>query len=264
MSLLKMNLLGGMGSLAQFTGIGKGLMPAAKRRKTEPFVGIGGKRPPAAGKKPVAGDPNDSDDTSDNGDGDEDGDGDGDGGADDGLDDQALGDDDFGADAPSDDDTPEDAEVKRTSRVARRARRLKQTPKDPPDPTDPPADPGTPPSSGDDDDPDTEMRGNSPLAQARRRERTRCAAIFANKAAATNFDLAAHLAFNTRLTRVEAIGALARGGSAAGGLLGKAMGAFSGQRPGAPPPAEKSKAQQIAAGWDAAFDAATNYRNPKK
>ena len=57
-------------------------------------------------------------------------------------------------------------------------------------------------------DPRDEMTGYSEIAAARRRERARCAAIFATKAAGANPALAAHLAFNTTLTRSEAIRAL--------------------------------------------------------
>ncbi len=60
----------------------------------------------------------------------------------------------------------------------------------------------------DDDDSDEEMRGKSASAVARRRERARCASIFACAAAGANPALAAHLAFNTTMTRSEAIGTL--------------------------------------------------------
>jgi hypothetical protein len=55
------------------------------------------------------------------------------------------------------------------------------------------------------DDDDKEMHGNSVIARARRRERARCAAIFATKEAGANPVLAANLAFQTRLTRRQAI-----------------------------------------------------------
>ncbi|WP_431276270.1 hypothetical protein ACQ858_08455 [Variovorax ureilyticus] len=59
-----------------------------------------------------------------------------------------------------------------------------------------------------DDDNDEEMRGDSTAAAARRRERARCAAIFGSKAAAKNPVLAANLAFNTAMTRKEALAVL--------------------------------------------------------
>ncbi|MBW8824459.1 MAG: hypothetical protein JF567_09630 [Xanthomonadales bacterium] len=57
-------------------------------------------------------------------------------------------------------------------------------------------------------DPDDEVRGNSEAARARRRERARCGAIFACAAAGENIQLAAELAFNSGLTRQEAIARL--------------------------------------------------------
>lgn len=60
-----------------------------------------------------------------------------------------------------------------------------------------------------DEDKDEEMRGNSAAASARRRERERCAAIFGSKHAEGRAPLAAHFAFNTTLSRSEAIAALA-------------------------------------------------------
>ena len=68
-------------------------------------------------------------------------------------------------------------------------------------------------AAGDDDDPDAEddddeMRGKSAVAQARRRERARCAAIFGSRHAANNPVLAASLAFNTSMTRQEALDVL--------------------------------------------------------
>ncbi|QNK65755.1 hypothetical protein [Variovorax sp. PAMC26660] len=56
-----------------------------------------------------------------------------------------------------------------------------------------------------DDDSDEEMRGDSTAAAARRRERARCAAIFGSSAAGRNPVLAANLAFNTSMTRREAV-----------------------------------------------------------
>lgn len=59
-----------------------------------------------------------------------------------------------------------------------------------------------------DDDDKQEMSGRSAAASARRRERARCAAIFASKHAANNIPLAASLAFDTTMTRKEATAVL--------------------------------------------------------
>jgi hypothetical protein len=64
------------------------------------------------------------------------------------------------------------------------------------------------PGAEDDDDDEAEMRGRSDAAQARRRERSRCAAIFESKAAAENPSLAAYLAFETNMTRKQALASL--------------------------------------------------------
>lgn len=57
----------------------------------------------------------------------------------------------------------------------------------------------------DDDDDEEEMRGKSAVSGARRRERARCAAIFGCKEAGRNPVLAANLAFNTTMTRKQAV-----------------------------------------------------------
>jgi hypothetical protein len=62
-------------------------------------------------------------------------------------------------------------------------------------------------SCEDDDDKD-EMSGRSAAANARRRERARCAAILGHSAAAANVDLACSLAFETTMTRKEAVAVL--------------------------------------------------------
>ncbi|WP_232476149.1 hypothetical protein [Flavisphingomonas formosensis] len=63
-------------------------------------------------------------------------------------------------------------------------------------------------SEPEDDDDKEEMNGRSAKAAARRRERARCAAIFAHPSAARNVALAASLAFETTMTRKEAIAVL--------------------------------------------------------
>jgi len=95
-------------------------------------------------------------------------------------------DDDKKNDAEGDDDSPDDDD-KKSSKKAKRA------------------DDGD--GDGDEDD-EPEMRGNSPVARARRREQARCAAIFNCSAAGKNIALAANLAFKTRLPRSEAIAIL--------------------------------------------------------
>lgn len=71
-------------------------------------------------------------------------------------------------------------------------------------------------NDAEDDDKDEEMRGNSAAAQARRRERARCAAIFNDPAAAANVALAASLAFETSMSRGEALKVLRASAPAAG------------------------------------------------
>lgn len=77
-------------------------------------------------------------------------------------------------------------------------------------------------AGGDDDDPDAEddedAEGddedaedddeNKDVKKGRRTERKRCARIFGSKAAAGRPDMAAHLAFNTRMSSSEAISTL--------------------------------------------------------
>ncbi|MBN5198763.1 hypothetical protein JY494_04485 [Serratia marcescens] len=61
-----------------------------------------------------------------------------------------------------------------------------------------------------DDDADAEEDDeNRDVKKGRRAERKRCAAIFGSKHAAGRPDMAAHLAFNTRMSASEAIGTLA-------------------------------------------------------
>jgi len=113
----------------------------------------------------------------------------------------------------------------------------------------------------DPDDPPEEMTGKSGNAQARRRERARCKAIFGHKAAGRNPALAAHLAFNTSMSRSQAIATLKAGGVAApaasrpGGLAARMSSqprTVLGQ-----PPASANADQAIATGWGGAFAKAT-------
>lgn len=67
-----------------------------------------------------------------------------------------------------------------------------------------------------DDDADAEEDDeNRDVKKGRRAERKRCAAIFGSKHAAGRADMAAHLAFNTRMSASEAIGTLATMGAVA-------------------------------------------------
>lgn len=153
-------------------------------------------------------------------------------------------------------------------------------PQDPPEEEaedeDPPADAAPPPAPADEpepepedpegdpeeEDPDEEMRGNSAAAQARRRERARCEAIFASPHAAGRADVAAQLAFRTTMPRsaaIESLAALARADGGGGrrrraGLDERMEGADNPRlTPGAP---EKSSAAQVAASWDAVMQRA--------
>lgn len=65
------------------------------------------------------------------------------------------------------------------------------------------------------DDDAEEDDENRDVKKGRRAERKRCAAIFGSKHAAGRPDMAAHLAFNTRMSASEAIGTLATMGTVA-------------------------------------------------
>ena len=107
-------------------------------------------------------------------------------------------------------------------------------------------------ADGDDDDAeDKEDKKDAKATAARRRERARCAAIFASKHAATRPDMAAHYAFATNLTRREARTALAAVAAgqpqSAGGLAGR-MAGMEQLRPGAGAPSGKPS---VSSSWDA-------------
>ncbi|MFT2790542.1 hypothetical protein ACMV5I_10750 [Serratia sp. T13T92] len=65
-----------------------------------------------------------------------------------------------------------------------------------------------------DDDAGAEEDDSTDVKKGSRAERKRCAAIFGSKHAAGRPDMAAHLAFNTRMSAREAIGTLAAMGPA--------------------------------------------------
>lgn len=99
-----------------------------------------------------------------------------------------------------DDEDREDAEEQDDEKQGRKAKKAKK-------------------AEGDDDDPDAEddedAEGddedddeNKDVKKGRRAERKRCARIFGSKAAAGRPDMAAHLAFNTRMSSSEAISTL--------------------------------------------------------
>lgn len=67
----------------------------------------------------------------------------------------------------------------------------------------------TVPTFDDVDDPLAEMAGEGRLAHARRRERARCEAIMTSPLAADHRELAAQLAFTTRMPREDALRFLA-------------------------------------------------------
>jgi len=136
------------------------------------------------------------------------------------------------------------------------------------DPKDPPAEPEAEDEEekaeggeGDpeDEDPDEEMRGSSAAAQARRRERARCEAIFASPHAAGRADVAAQLAFRTTMPRAAAIESLAALARADGGGGRRRRPGLDERMEGADNPhltpggGEKSGAAQVASSWDAAL-----------
>lgn len=112
-------------------------------------------------------------------------------------------------------------------------------------------DSGEDPEAEDDDDDEEEMRGKSASAKARRRERARCAAIFACKAAGRNPELAAALAFESTMTRQEAIAVLNKTRAPAGSgpvRRNPSLGAGGDQ--------SISSSDAVAQSWDVAFQRA--------
>ncbi len=102
-----------------------------------------------------------------------------------------------------------------------------------------------------DDDDEAEMHGRSPVASARRRERARCGAIFADRAAARNPELAAQLAFNTSLSRKEALAVLQ--GTKAAPSGNSQQRADRNPRLGPGGEASQSSAQAVEASWGTAM-----------
>lgn len=141
------------------------------------------------------------------------------------------------SDAPAADDDEGEAKAKKA-----KAKKAKSDPDDDGDDDDD--------EEGDDDNDRDEMAAASPRRAVRLRERARCAAIFADEAAAANPALAASLAFGTDLPRGQAVALLRAGGVAprAQGLAGRmAAAAVPAVAPDAPPaPAEQPGASTVA------------------
>ena len=100
------------------------------------------------------------------------------------------------------------------------------------------------------EDDDEEMHGKSAAAAARRRERARCAEIFGSRYAARNPVLAANLAFNTSMSRAQALNVLRdtpADGNANSARSGKnpVLGSSGGEAPG--------RTAAIASRWDRAM-----------
>jgi hypothetical protein len=106
-----------------------------------------------------------------------------------------------------------------------------------------------------DDDPDAEddedeLHGKSAAANARRRERARCAAIFGSRYAARNPVLAASLAFNTSMTRDQALTVLRDTPAGASAAIGRSD---RNPRLGAGGEDAPSRQVAIASRWDRAM-----------
>lgn len=115
-------------------------------------------------------------------------------------------------DAENDEDR-EDAEDQDDEKEGRKAKKAKNK-KAEDDGEDPDAEDDEN-AEGDDEDAEDD-EDNKDVKKGRRAERKRCARIFGSKAAAARPDMAAHLAFNTRMSSSEAISTLkAMGGAPA-------------------------------------------------
>lgn len=117
-------------------------------------------------------------------------------------------------------------------------------------------DSGEDPEAEDDDDDEEEMRDKSASAKARRRERARCAAIFGCKGAGRNPVLAANLAFESTMTRKEAMAVLNKSPAPEG-----SRGRRQNPNLGAGGDQSMSTSDAVAASWDVAFQRAGARRN---
>lgn len=114
-------------------------------------------------------------------------------------------------------------------------------------------------SDPDAEDDDDEMRGKSAVARARRREQARCAAIMGSKAAARNVEMAANLAFKTRMTRQEALAVLRSAPSNAAAPQSQRR-ADRNPQLGAGGELQRNPQREASAGWDRAFSKASGKR----
>ncbi len=120
-------------------------------------------------------------------------------------------DDDDEENAENDDPESEEQDDEEKGRKAKKAKSKKAED----DEDDPDAEEDDENAEGDDEDAEDDG-DNKDVKKGRRAERKRCARIFGSKAAAGRPDMAAHLAFNTRMSSSEAIGTLkAMGGAPA-------------------------------------------------
>lgn len=104
-----------------------------------------------------------------------------------------------------DDEDREGAEDQGDEKQGRKAKKAKKAEGD----DDPDADDDDDDAGAEDDEEDAEGDDeNKDVKKGRRAERKRCARIFGSKAAAGRPDMAAHLAFNTRMSSSEAISTL--------------------------------------------------------